>query len=74
MQKRVKMEERMSGVVIWPVIDARWWRVSRRSWAMRSPGRFVLRPSMTRDMACEAQVRACTWRSLVMMMSSLPVL
>ena len=55
MQKREKMVARMSGVVMVPVMVERWWRVSRTSWATRSPGRLVVRPSITRrrDVAAE---------------------
>ena len=36
MQKREKMAERMSGVVMEPVMEERWWMASRTSWAMKS--------------------------------------
>ena len=37
MQKREKMVERMSVVVMAPVMVPRWCMVSRTSWAMKSP-------------------------------------
>lgn len=57
-QKWEKMVERMSGVVMSPVMVERWWMVSRTSWAMRSAGRVVWRPSITRRSESEACRRA----------------
>ena len=37
MQKFLKIEWRRSVVVMVPVMVPRWWIVSRRSWAMKSP-------------------------------------
>ena len=54
-QKFRKIFPKTSSVVMSPVMVPRWWRVSRRSWAIRSVGRVVFRPSRTR-------VRlACAW-------------
>lgn len=38
MQKFIKMFWRISGVVMVPVIEERWWMACRRSWAARSVG------------------------------------
>lgn len=70
MQKFWKMVVRMSVVVIWPVIVARWWRVSRRSWARRSAGVVVRRPSRRARAETAAERRASAWRALVMRMAS----
>lgn len=40
MQKREKMVERRSGVVMEPVMVERWWMASRKSCATRSSGRL----------------------------------
>ncbi len=58
MQKREKMVARMSGVVMAPVMEERWWRVSRTSWAMRSAARVVVRPEITRRNESAAAVSA----------------
>ena len=58
MQKFWKMEVRRSVVVMVPVMAERWWMVSRRSWAMKSPERFARRPSRTRANDSAASVRA----------------
>ncbi len=39
MQKEEKMVERISGVVMVPVISPRWWMAARRSRATKSSGR-----------------------------------
>ena len=48
MQNLEKMVWRMSEVVMVPVMVERWWRVSRRSCAMKSPESEALMPSMAR--------------------------
>ena len=59
MQKCAKMLPRTSSVVISPpVISARWKRASRMSWATKSAGIFICRPSMTRWIESRAWVRA----------------
>ena len=57
MQKREKMVARMSGVVMVPVMEERWWRVSRTSWATRSPERLARRPPITRCRDADAASR-----------------
>lgn len=57
MQKWEKMWERMSGVVMSPVIVARWWMVWRRSWATRSAGSWDLRAEMADVVAWAARSR-----------------
>ena len=49
MQKWVKMDWRMSGVVTAPVMVPRWWMVSRMSWVMRSMVWSWLMPVMVRS-------------------------
>jgi hypothetical protein len=58
MQKREKMVARMSGVVMAPVMEERWWMVSRMSWAMRSAARVVVRPEIARRNESAAAVSA----------------
>ena len=48
------MFARMSVVVIVPVMVERWWRVSRRSWAMKSPEMARSMPSMARSIESRA--------------------
>ena len=57
MQKREKMVERISGVEREPVRVERWWRASRRSWAMKSPESPADRPWMT-----ASREREVAWR------------
>ena len=70
MQKREKMDARMSGVVRVPVMEERWWRVARRSWAMRSPGRPVRSPWRMAEVEDAASRSAWAWRMLVTRMVS----
>ena len=69
-QKFLKMLPRISSVVMSPRMEPRWWRASRRSWAIRSGGRarevervaigpeVGERPRRTRERAVEALDRA----------------
>ncbi len=70
MQKRVKMVVRISGVVIWPRMEERWWMVWRRSMAMRSPVWLVFRPWITWAIDAEAFFRA--WWCLAFVIRMLP--
>ena len=58
MQNLVNIVDRMSGVVIVPVIEPRWWSVSRRSCAMKSPDRPICSPSIVCDNESDASLSA----------------
>ena len=58
MQKRLKIVPRIWSVVISPVIEDRWWIVSRMSCATKSPEMPERKPSMARSIDCAARVRA----------------
>ena len=58
MQKFWKMEVRRSVVVMVPVMAERWWMVSRRSWAMKSPDRPICSPSIVCDNESDASLSA----------------
>ncbi len=51
MQNRENMEASRSGVEMVPVSVARWWRVSRTSWAMKSADKPVSKAARARDNA-----------------------
>ena len=71
MQKREKMVARISGVVTEPVTVARWWRVSRRSWATRSAGMPERRAARSARLEFDAASSAAAWRALVINRSAL---
>ena len=71
MQKLEKMDGRISGWGMAPVMVVRWWMVSRTSWATRSPGRLVGEAVDYKAQGCGGREEGSRkWRALVTMTAS----